>query len=528
MNTLGGIFRLILLLTTFASFCISTNPGFKAAVNLEILKNLEFVDLNGLIGNKTLVDGDGILIEKSPLYKIHLKRVVLDSAKSPESVQVDSFDGQTKYSLISLKNIKLNFLADFDAEIPLVSDSVRNSKVEVTINELSGNFTFVNGDIHFSQLRIVLGTVDIQFQSKIFKTLYWIFKGLIVKFVNSEIAPLQEDIEAGINHLIKDDHEIPLQLGLGVNVTNCEPPQLLVFNTAGRMLRQSSGYKSQIASAVVNVLLSKYLRGSAQQGVTSAARTFLTFGVEGTLYQTLSPGDRPQVAPAVPMEFPDRGFSEDMLILLVSDYSLNSLLYVAQLSGQLAYKLTNSTNTLVPFNITTVGLSAIAPEFSEKFPEDFPMEIKAYVSTYGQTQPVITTGPYGSKLAVTFFFDFYVVNSTDPFDDPVKALSLECEADLILVPTVENDLLTVTVASEDIVSLEVKSSELESLDEKRVWRNLDNLLNIAVDQFKGQLRNIDVLALLEKQLVGINFSKLKFDSRPGYNGVSVYGEAKKN
>ena len=56
-----------------------------------------------------------------------------------------------------------------------------------------------------------------------------------------------------------------------------------------------------------------------------------------------------------------------MIQVLISTYTLNTLLFMGQYLGMLHFEFTNSSHIIFPWNFDTQGLSELFPEFGEKY-----------------------------------------------------------------------------------------------------------------------------------------------------------------
>ncbi len=194
------------------------------------------------------------------------------------------------------------------------------------------------------------------------------------------------------------------------------------------------------------------------------------------------------------MEFIQRTFDDDVS-LLISDYSINSLLFMAQQSGALNKKFQNDTTNFLQMNIDTESFSSVVEELKSKYPENKNMEVKIFVNAINHMQPLLSTDVDGSVFSFNFGIDFNVFNSTDPWDDPVKELSLNVTAHFKLQFLVQGGKLNIICFRTVIDSVEKKLDNL-SADETKLKAGLDNLLNGILKTLKPQMSNIDVFGYI--------------------------------
>ncbi len=196
------------------------------------------------------------------------------------------------------------------------------------------------------------------------------------------------------------------------------------------------------------------------------------------------------------MEFLQKTFDDDVS-LLVSDYTLNTLFFMAQQSGAMNKKFQNDTSNILQINIDTESFSNVVQELKSKYPENKNMEVKVFVNAINHKQPQLSTDVDGSVFNFNFGIDFNVFNSTDPWDDPVKELSLNVTAHFKLQFLVQGGKLNIICFRTVIDSLEKKLDNL-SADETNLKNGLNNFLNDILKTLKPQMSNIDVFGTIAK------------------------------
>ena len=102
--------------------------------------------------------------------------------------------------------------------------------------------------------------------------------------------------------------------------------------------------------------------------------SILEFGIHGSVYPNLQPEVRPAIDPAVEMSYEETYF-DNQIQLLLSDYSINTLLFMAQQTGFLKYEFNNQSASILPLKFTTQGLVEVIPEFKNKYPIKFRVKI---------------------------------------------------------------------------------------------------------------------------------------------------------
>ena len=100
-------------------------------------------------------------------------------------------------------------------------------------------------------------------------------------------------------------------------------------------------------------------------------------------------------------------YFDNQIQLLLSDYSINTLLFMAQQTGFLKYEFNNQSASILPLKFTTQGLVEVIPEFKNKYPtEDYPVTMQVYAKLNKYNQPIIKTTSFGSSIILNFGLEF--------------------------------------------------------------------------------------------------------------------------
>ena len=114
---------------------------------------------------------------------------------------------------------------------------------------------------------------------------------------------------------------------------------------------------------------------------------------------------------------------------MLSDYTINTLLFFVQQSGYVNIRIQNETNGYFAYNVDIEGFKGLFPNLTQKYSENFPVEVKINCAS-NLVQPLITTDSDGSKIELNFGFELKVYNSTDIFDDPITDLNFNVKSHL--------------------------------------------------------------------------------------------------
>ena len=246
----------------------------------------------------------------------------------------------------------------------------------------------------------------------------------------------------------------------------------------------------------------------------------LQFGIKGQVYPNAHPELLPDLVPAVDMPFNTNYFTNELQLLL-STYTINTLLHMGQSSGYLHKEFTNSSHWNFPWNFDTQGLQEIVPEFKNKYPdENYEVQLKAYVSVFNHLQPLIESTEDEAKLILNFNLDFLTTVSDDPFDDPVKDLVVNVTAELPFYFMVKYELLSVMWQEFKVTKLEKTIDEL-GVDDEKLTLMIQNVWDSYVTKFlKGYTKNVAVASLLTI-ITKTNWKNFKLETQDGYLLTSI-------
>jgi hypothetical protein len=248
--------------------------------------------------------------------------------------------------------------------------------------------------------------------------------------------------------------------------------------------------------------------------------TILSCGLHGSVYPNLNPDMKPSINPAVDMPYVEEYFDNELQILL-SDYTINTLLFMGQQTGILKQEFTTISNKLFPFDFNVEGVSTIIPEFRTKYPDNnYEILMKAAISVSGHNQPILVSSTNGAQLRINFGLDFDTTWSDDPFDDPNKDLKLNITASCNIHFVVSENVLNVVIDNFNVDQL-IKQKDLINADEENLKTQIAWAFNdVVLPLLNGYVKNVKVTELL-KGLLGVNFHKLRLVSKDNYTVLSI-------
>jgi len=239
-------------------------------------------------------------------------------------------------------------------------------------------------------------------------------------------------------------------------------------------------------------------------------KSFLSLGIRGEIFATIMKDLKPKINEPVDMEFNQR-LNKNGVRLLLSDYTINTVLFFGQQSGALAARITNDTNSYLPFNSDIEGFKTIFPKLTEIYKENYPVELKVTCETDSK-QPIITTHTDGSKLSFNLAFELKVVNSTDIFDEPVTEMLLNFDGHMQMQYMFdENEILHIVVFRSYIENINTQKDNL-SQNETELKKNLAGIVDYIVDTLKPSISNINAGEIF-KNATGYAIDNIEFDTR---------------
>ena len=125
----------------------------------------------------------------------------------------------------------------------------------------------------------------------------------------------------------------------------------------------------------------------------------------------------------------------------------------------------------------------------------------------------------GSKIRLNATLEFNVIVDPDPFVDPVKAVVLTFDAEILAQLVTIDGKLTVQIPSTEIKTLTVVS-EIGDIQKDRIQRSLDSLFFIATKQIADKMTNIDISTMIFDAL-GLKAPVFDIDYNNGYIEASI-------
>ena len=498
---------------------LCNNSGVRFGVDTQIFKVLTQIDFNKFLQGKTLLNHTDITGSFLFNYEATIENLNVVEVKAPKQVDVVQSVNNQGLQVVHLdaKGIYAAIRTDFYAKYGLFHDSGEQVLVTAEVNSINGDFYFTEtGDVIISTFVVDLGTVTIDFESGFYKFLFSLTKYLIVNSIEKEIKKLSDTISQAINDWVTSEFLYDLGLGIGFNFTNVDRPKLVPHTKVAHEKDYLTLFTKVIEYFTTDddSVKARLIRDTELQ------TTILTCGLHGSVYPNLNPEMKPAIEPAVNMPYVEEYFDNEIQILL-SDYTINTLLFMGQQTGILKQEFTTISNKLFPFDFNVEGVSTIIPEFRTKYPDNnYDILMKAAISVNGHNQPILVSSTNGAQLKINFGLDFDTTWSDDPFDDPNKDLKLNVTASCNIHFVVNENVLDVVIDTFNVDEL-VKQKDLINADEENLKTQIAWAFNdVVLPLVNGYVKNVKVAELL-KSLLGVNFQKLRIVSKDQYTVLSI-------
>ena len=493
-----------IVLLALISLTLCQKSGVKVAITSDFFKILTKFDLNSILQGVTIIDHAETSGKYLFNYEVVCENLWFTNINSPENVVIDqetTSDGlpQVKVTLYNIQAaIEIEYLF---VKYGLIKDTFHNPTGSVSFSYIEGRYHFTSeGKLVISEFNVEIDDFKVDVRSDFLNWLIDLFKGLIKSKVTDALKDLGGTISDQVNAWVDGDFSIDIGYGIQLNLTNTLKPQLTqLFKN-----QKINEYGLKVAKA----LFSKDI-------LSETLTSVLTFGILGSCFPTGHPEVVPDITPAVDMEFTTSYLTNEVQIL-ISTFTMNNALYIAQTSEILEYQFDNTSTIVFPWNFDTEGLQEILPQYGEKYPgQNYEVLLKVYASPAHST-PYIQMSETNGKLVANFNFDF----STNLGENVVEDLALNVAVELPFTIQVKYDLLTINWDTFSITNLAVEKNELNVPYDDLV-AVVGKMLNTYVTKFiKGYTKNVALSAILTL-VTGMEFKNFKLETKEGFLLASI-------
>ena len=212
------------------------------------------------------------------------------------------------------------------------------------------------------------------------------------------------------------------------------------------------------------------------------------------------------------MDFNHDYFTNEVQLLL-STYTMDTILYISQKEGVLHYTFTNKSHPVFDFNFDSQGIQVLLPQYKDKYPDKVvEVEMAVNISPDQHTRPYIEMAKSGAKLVANFNLDFSSSGNKD--------LSMNITVELPFTIQVKYDLLTINWGQLNVVKLDELVNQLNVPHEELVTLIGTMFNNYVIKFAKGYTKNIALAAILSL-VTGMQFKNFKLETQEGYLLVSI-------
>ena len=490
-----------LLLLALLAFTTCEYSGIKAAITSNFFKILTKFDLTKYVVNQTVIDSAEASGKYLFNYDVLCENLWITEIVQPSTVEIEqetTTDGLPQVKVV-LYNITIGIqIEHLYVKYGLITDNFYDATGEVKISSLEGRYHFTtDGKLVLSEFNVEIEDLSIDVRKDFLNWLIGLFKGLIKSKITEKLDEMGTTISDKINEMLENELAFDIGHGITLNITNTLRPNLT-------QILKGEKINEYILKFVKSILSKKEL----DETLTSV----ITFGMKGSAFPTDDPDSHADFPPIVDMDFNTDYFTNEVQILL-STYTLDTILYVAQKIGVLQYTFTNESHPIFSFNFDTEGIAPIIPKYAEKYPDEVQLiEMSIAITPDGHERAYIEMDDSQGKLAANFNLDFSSNGNKD--------LSFNIWAELPFTIKVKSDLLTITWGDLEITKLEQLKNEL-NLTEDEIKEMIQNLFNNYVIKFlKTYTKNLALPAILSL-VTGMKFKNFKLETHEGHLLVSI-------
>ena len=491
-----------LLLLSLLSFTLCEYSGVKAAITSNFFKILTKYDLNKILQNQTIIDTAEMSGQALFNYEVQVTNLWITYFKNPENVTIDqetTSDGLPQVK-VTLTNVEVAIeIEHLYVKYGLISDNFYNVDGDIKFSLIEGRYHFsTDGKLVLSEFNVEVEDLTIDVRKDFLNWLIGLFKGLIKSKVTDKLQELGATLQTKVNEIIENEFTVDIGHGITLNLTNTMRPNLTQL------------YKGErIDMTVLKFVKFLLTREELDETLTSV----ITFGMHGSAFPTGDPDTQADFPPMGEMDFNTDYFTNEVQLLL-STYTMDTLLNIAQKIGILHYTFTNESHPVfTTFNFDTEGMQTLIPQYAEKYPDEVKLvEMEVNISPDGHERPYIEMTQSQGKLVANFNLDFTT--------EGVKDLSLNVFVELPFTIQVKYDLLTINWGTLNVVKLEELVNELNIPHEELVTL-IGTMFNTYVIKFiKGYTKNIALAAILSL-VTGMQFKNFKLETQDGFLLTSI-------
>lgn len=483
----------------------SIYSGIKFGIDSNILKGFKYLDLYKYLANKILISHHEEAGQYIFKYKLTIDNFTITNITSPKDVIVINLNTSENYPLINVefKDIPIDIQMKFYVEFGYFSESSEQLKIHTNLKSIKGEYFFLpNGQIEISKFNVELSDLNIDFQSKWINFLIGIFTNFIINQSEKYINSKNQEITNFINSWIDNEFLYDLGFGIGLNLTCIEKPILHRFT-------KEKKYNQKLYNLFFN-------KNKLNEKIET---TILTLGLHGSIYPNLYPELKPLINDPINMTYITEYFDNELQIL-ISDYSLNTLFFLAHQSGYLHMEFKNDLINIIPWNFSVFGLKEILPEYSKLYNKNYQVLMKGYVTVNNYPQPIIKISKEITKLNLIFGLDFYTFISDDPFDEPINDVKLNVSSCFDIHFIVQKGNLNIVIQNFNVNNVFVLIDNL-NINITRFGNTIENAMNdYVLPSFDKYLKNIDIVNVLS-EVLGTKMRNFRIGSQDGYIVTSI-------
>lgn len=226
------------------------------------------------------------------------------------------------------------------------------------------------------------------------------------------------------------------------------------------------------------------------------------------------------------LNFLEEDIAENMLSIFLSkdgymnmtDYSVNSLLYLVPKYVNLDMRLDNKTQNDFGLTIDTTGLKLLIPELGQ-YPKNYEMYFRIYLDNEN-ARPYIMSQIDGTSVYLNFGMDFGINDTDDPNAEYKLIINIDLSAYLLLEYTSAKGTLPLYINTIKLRDVDINPNNVLKLDKAKLLISINAFLKMAVNLVNKMVTEIDVITLLNNK-TGMNYTSLDIDPEFGYLEIAL-------
>lgn len=392
--------------------------------------------------------------------------------------QIITNENGKKILIVQFKGAEVDMnIGELDISYGSIEEEGKLIQLSFVIDTLSYSISFdSNGQIKLSLFDIIVGKVKTSYNSKHMEELIKLLKYIVNEQLSKEGAFINTLIENVIHGFYKEP-TLTIE-DYKINLPIIDLPQFLIYNSITGITEEKR---------LINQFLGNY---------SFSNKTYLlVFGMKGQVISQNEPKSDYDFPEAINMTIIPEFLNKDVQ-LLISDYSINTLLYKMFLSKELNVNFPLYQQYL-PFTADVKGYSTIIPEYSIKYPnKNYNILTLIEVNKYFMIAPVMSSSLEGLILDINFKLEFRTY--LNPPSEYVIDLDLNITKGVKVLFESNGTDVSIRIEDYDIKRFDVNKNEINT-SINNLYITIPDLLNKTVIAYVNRMvKDIKVSEMIKQ------------------------------